>query len=203
MWKACKAGQVLEPRGWRGTEGASWSLSVALYIRDVYGLAATKPFFVPPMTPQVPEHIPVTGPTGGSALADEWGQWFDALVRSRASIHDGAGLLLEDLSPAFRYAVENQLPQASEAAERFRASDGQDFARRWKADGPILNKVVRAVEKELGRKAAPFDLEIRILPVAGTWLHQVAPGYVLMNRGIQSDAAAMHRLLGPVIRGLA
>lgn len=197
------ARKLPEYQGWRGSEDTSWPLAVALYIRDVYGLPATKPFFVPPMSPGVPEHIPVTGPAGDSALADEWAQWFADLVRSRAGIHDATGLLLEERSPAFRQAVENQLPRAAEVAERFKASDGQDFARRWKADGPILNSVVRSVEKELGRKAAPFTMEIRILPVAGQWLHQVGPGTVLMNRGIQSDPDAMHRLMGPVIRGLA
>ena len=188
---------------WQGSEGSSWPLAVALFIRDVYALPATKPFFVPPMDPQVPEHIPVVGPAGDGALADEWAVWFDSLVGTRASIHESAGLMLEERTSAFRQAVENQLEPAVAAAEAFRNHDALDMRNGWKTDGPILPKLVRSIEKEQGHKAAPFDLEIRILPVAGTWLHQVAPQRVLTNRATRSDPAELRRLLGPIVRELA
>lgn len=188
---------------WCVSEGTSWALSVALHIRDVYGIPATKPFFVPPLIPQVPEHIPVTGPLTDVALADEWALWFADLVSSRAHISSLAGLLLAERTPAFQQAVEKQLGPAAAAADLFRDQDARDSARRWKADGPVLQELVRSVENDLGRKAQPFELEIRILPVSGYWLHQVAPARVLMNRPTQSDRTAARRLLGPIVRGLA
>ena len=191
------------PASWRMGEGTSWPLTVALHVRDAYGLPATRPFFVPPLVPEVPDHIPVTGPAGDVALADEWADWFGQLAWSRAAIHGTDGLLLEDCSPAFRNAVERLLPEAAAAAENFRVADGLDMRRRWEADGPALPRLVRSIEKELGRKAAPFELEIVILPVAGQWLHWLAPQRVLMNRAAQSDPAVLRRLLGPVIRELA
>lgn len=202
MWKRNAASERV-PQGWRASGGTSWPLSVALYIRDVYGLPATRPFFVPPMSPAVPEHIPVTGPAGDIALADEWVHWFGELVRSRASIYDVAGLLLEERSPAFRQAVENRLPQATEAAEKAKRYEVDQWRARRDSPGLALPKLVHSIEKELGRKAAPFNLEIRILPVAGLWLHQVAPSCVLMSFEIQSDPDAMGRLLGPIVRELA
>lgn len=193
----------MTPTGWQGSEGSSWSLAVALFIRDVYGLPSTKPFFVPPMDPEVPERIPVVGPAGDGALADEWAVWFDGLVRTRASIHAAAGLMLEGRTPAFRQAVENQLGPAAAAADDFRNRDALELRRGWKSEGPLLPKLVRSIEKEQGHKAAPFDLEIRILPVAGRWLHQVAPQRVLTNRATRSDPAELRRLLGPIVRELA
>ena len=191
------------PAGWRVGEGTSWPLTVALYVRDAFGLPAIRPFFVPPLVPEVPDRIPVTGPEGDVALADEWADWLGRLVRSRAAIHNLDGLLLEDCTPAFRDAVEQLLPAASAAADNFRMADGLHMPRRAKADGPALPRLVRSIERELGRRAAPFELEIVILPVAGQWLHQVAPQRVLMNRAAQSDPAVLRRLLGPVIRELA
>lgn len=202
-WLANKLMQRKLPPSWSMRGGASWPLTVALHVRDVYGLSATQPFFVPHLVPEVPEHIPVIGPTGDVALADEWALWFAALVRSRAAIHDSSGLLLEEYSPIFRQAVEALLPAATVAAENFMAAEQADRARPGKANGPIIPNVVLAVEKELGRKAAPFSLEFRVLPVAGMWLHQVAPQLVLLGFEVQSDPAAMHRLLGPVVRALA
>ena len=202
MWKRSAAREPV-PLGWRASGGTSWSLSVALYIRDVYGLPATRPFFVPPVSPEVPEHIPVTGPDVDTALADEWAHWFGVLVGSRASIQDAASLLLEERSPAFQQAVEKQLPQAMEAAEKAKRYEVAEWRSRSDSPGLALPKLVRSLEKELGRKAAPFDLEFQILPVAGLWLHQVAPSHVLMSLDVQSDADAMGRLLGPIVRELA
>lgn len=188
---------------WQGSEGSSWPLAVALFIRDVYALSATLPFFVPPMDPQVPEHIPVVGPAGDSTLAGEWAVWFDSLVHSRASIHEPAGLLLQERSPAFRQAVENQLEPAVAAADSFRSSEHSDMVRRTKGHALMLPKLVRSIEKEVGHRAAPFDLEIRVLPVAGLWAHQVAPQRVLTNRTTLASPEGMRRLLGPIVRELA
>ncbi|MHA7175345.1 hypothetical protein ACX80D_01690 [Arthrobacter sp. Sr24] len=202
MWKRSVESER-RPQGWHANGGMSWSLSVALYLRDVYGLPATKPFFVPPLSPEVPQQIPVTGPAGDNTLADEWAYWFEALVNSRASISEVAGLLLEERSPTFRQAVEKWLPQAIETAENARQIEMEElWIGRGKA-GVTLPKLVRSIEKELGHKAAPFTLEFRILPVAGQWLHQVAPNHVLMSLDVQSNPGSMRRLLGPIVRELA
>lgn len=206
MWRSRwreRLEEGMTPSGWRGSEGSSWPLAVALFIRDAYGLPATMPFFVPPMDPEVPENIPVVGPAGDNALADEWAVWFDGLVRTRASIHDAAGLMLEERTPAFRQAVENQLDPASAAANRFRASEHAEMVRRTKGHALLLPKLVHSMEKELGHRAAPFTLEIGVLPVAGLWLHQVAPQRVLTNRTTLASPDGMGRLLGPIVRELA
>lgn len=99
--------------------------------------------------------------------------------------------------------MENRLPQATEAAEKAKRYEVDQWRGRRDSPGLALPKLVHSIEKELGRKAAPFNLEFRILPVAGLWLHQVAPNCVLMSFDIQSDPDAMGRLLGPVVRELA
>lgn len=191
------------PPSWQARAGLSWPLTAALYIRDVLKLPATQPFFIPPLVPGVPESISVIGPDLDIVLVDEWSAWFAGLVRSRADIQGFTGLLLEDCRPAFRQAVEPLLDAASTTATSLRERDDRLAMAGMKASGVVLPKLVRSIEKELGHKAAPFALDILILPVEGVWLHAAAPQRVLTNRATFSDSHHLHRLLGPVIRDLA
>jgi len=191
---------------WRMGEDASWHLSVALYIRDALGLPATKPFFIPPFLPAVPEHIPVTGPELDILLAEEWALWFSDLLADHVDLGTDQpfnGTVLERRSPAFQQAVAENADAARAAATSFRDSYGEHFYRNIKVEGPVINRLVRSVEKELGHRAAPFELNVRILPVDGFWLHRVNPNLVLVSETARRDQTALGSLLGPIIRELA
>ncbi|ALV46421.1 hypothetical protein MB46_13930 [Arthrobacter alpinus] len=182
---------------------ASWPLSVALYVRDALGLAATKPFFVPPVVPEVPEQIPATGPLSDVVLAGEWAHWFADLVRTRNGIRSLDELLLEDRHPELQDSVQQHFIAAQSAAELFKVSYHDELMRSGKNHGAIPSRLVRTIEKELGRRASPFELAVRVVPVQGQWLHRPFPKLVLMSSAAQFDSDAQFRLLGPILRELA
>jgi len=191
---------------WQISEGESVELAIALHLRDALGLPATKPFFIPPVLPCVPEHIPVTGPEVDILFAEEWPLWFSDLLADHMDMGTDQpfnGTVLERRSPAFQQAVADHAEAARAASTRFRDGYARHFQANFKVEGPVLNRLVRSIEKELGHRAAPFNLSIRILPVAGFWLHRVNPQLVLLSEATRRDPAALKDLLGPVITELA
>ncbi|ALE07103.1 hypothetical protein AL755_19215 [Arthrobacter sp. ERGS1:01] len=191
---------------WQMGEDASWHLTAALYIRDALGLPATKPFFIPPVRPSIPEHIPVTGPELDILLAGEWALWFSDLLADHVDWGTDQplnGTVLERRSQAFQQAVADHAEAAGEAASTFRDSYGRHFQANFKSEGPVINRLVRSVEKERGHRAAPFELQLRILPVEGIWLHRVNPQLVLLSEVTRRDPGSLKNLLGPVITELA
>lgn len=191
---------------WRISEDTSQPLAVALHVRDALALPATKPFYVPPVVPAVPERIPVTGPLTDVALADEWALWFDDVLLSRRDYSGSEAVesaLLALRSPAFRQAAKRWMEEAREAAAQFKRHSFEEFVQRNKEQGPTLTYLVQAIEKELGHTAAPFELGLKILPVDGEWVHQVDSGLVLMSQAIRFNPSALRRLLGPIIAELA
>ena len=193
-------------RSWRMSEDASWHLAVALYIRDALKLPATQPFFVPPLVPSVPEHIPVTGPDTDLVLADEWAHWFTDLLADHMDMGTGQPLnaaVLERRSPAFQAAVLELADAGRAAATAFRDTYFQRFHANSMVEGMAMTKLVAAVAKELGHKAAPFSLDARILPVEGHWLHRAGPSLVLLSEETRRDHVQLGHLLGPIVRELA
>lgn len=189
--------------GWQMGMDASWSLSVALYVRDALALPATRPFFVPPMVPQIPEQIAVSGPLTDVVLADEWAHWFAELVRTRSGIRSLDELLLEERHPDFQASVQRCFLAAQSAAELFKVAYHDELMLSGKKHSAIPSLLVRRLEKELGHRAAPFDLEVKVVPVQGEWLHRPSPKLVLMSNAVQFSPDAQYRLLGPVLRELA
>lgn len=195
-----------EPASWQMGEDFSWPLTVALYVRDALKLPATAPFFIPPLVPAVPEHIPVTGPALDTVLAEEWTAWFSELLADRLDTPRGGSIdyfSLEDRAPAFRDTVGRHFEAAAAAADKAFEGYFKNFYANLKADGPILTELVRSLEKELGRKSAPFTLNVRILPVEGFWLHRTGPTRVLLSEAARRNPAQVRSLLGPIVRELA
>ncbi|MFQ4148250.1 hypothetical protein AAGW05_06080 [Arthrobacter sp. LAPM80] len=204
MTSAVKGDAVRFAQGssWSMTLDASWPLTVALHIRDALSLPATRPFFVPPVVPKVPERIPVIGPTSDIALADEWSIWFADLVRSRAGMQSPDELLLEGRHPMFQEAVQGCLLAGQSAAEQFKLDFHEDFVRSMKKQAGIPARIVRGAEKDLGREAPPFELVVRVVPVAGEWLYRHSPSVSLISSAAFLNPAAQRRLLEPVLRDL-
>lgn len=187
-------------------EDISWPLSVAVHVRDALGLPATKPFFIPPVVPEVIERIPVTGPLIDVAHADEWVLWFSDLLADHLDMPSNAGIeymWLADRAPAFQAIVESHFDAAWAAANRSRQAYGDYFHRNLRVQGMLITKLVASIEKEIGHRAAPFELDVRVLPVDGFWLHRVSQHRVLLSESARRDKDQLRRLLGPVIRELA
>ncbi len=199
-------GRKAAPASWQMGEDLSWPLTVALYIRDVLKLPATEPFFIPPLVPPVPEHIPVTGPELDIVLAGEWTAWFSGLMADPHAIPRGGSIdyfSLEGRAPSFRDLAARYFDEAMAAADIAHDGHFKHFHNNLKTESGYPSKLVRSIERELGRKAAPFKLNLVILPVEGFWLHRTAPTEVLMSEAARRDPEQLRRLLGPVVRELA
>jgi hypothetical protein len=54
----------------------------------------------------------------------------------------------------------------------------------------LVTDLVAEVERDLGRRAAAFNLKIGVLPVGGIWSCQPRVDHVLVNRELRADDAA-------------
>ncbi|MHA7268180.1 hypothetical protein [Arthrobacter sp. HLT1-20] len=188
------------------SEDLSWPMSVALHIRDALGLPATKPFFIPPVTPAVAEHLAVTGPELDLVLAADWTLWFSDLLADHLDMPSNAGIeymSLGDRDAGFRCLVESCFEAARTAANSSRAAYDDYFQRNLRGQGMMITSLVASLEKELGHRAAAFDLDVRILPVEGLWLHRDSEHRVLMSQAARRDKEQLRHLLGPIVRELA
>lgn len=73
-----------------------------------------------------------------------------------------------------------KLPAAAAADSAFAGYFGR-FQVNLRVEGSVATKLVRSIEKGLGHRAAPFNLNIRVLPVEGFWLHRSGPTQVLIS----------------------
>ena len=64
-------------------------------------------------------------------------------------------------------------------------------------------EVVQTIERGLGRKARPFELDIRVLPVASVQAWRLSSGRALVTRALFRDRAAYGKWLRPIIEELA
>ena len=64
-------------------------------------------------------------------------------------------------------------------------------------------EVVQTIERVSGRKARPFELDIRVLPVAAVQAWRLSPKRALVSRALFRDRAAYREWLRPVIEELA
>ena len=167
------------------------------------GAPGNEALFVPPIVPEILEQIAVRGPLTDVVLADEWAHWFADLVRTRSGIRSLGELLLEERHPDFQASVQRCFLAAQSAAELFKVAYHDQLMLSGKKHGPITSLLVRTLEKELGHRAAPFNLDVKVVPVQGEWLHQPSPQLVLMSNEVQFSPDAQYRLLGPVLREMA
>jgi hypothetical protein len=61
---------------------------------------------------------------------------------------------------------------------------------------------VARLERELGRTAAPFELEVRLLPMDQRWARRLRPTLVLVSDLLWLDPEARDEFLDPVLRAL-
>jgi hypothetical protein len=64
-------------------------------------------------------------------------------------------------------------------------------------------EVVQTIERGSGRKARPFELDIRVLPVAAVQAWRLSPKRALVSRALFRDRAAYREWLRPIIEELA
>ncbi|WP_448058547.1 hypothetical protein [Cellulomonas hominis] len=194
--------------------GPSWQLRIhdlrqalvaALHVRD--GLGLSVPGSPPPLVPTVPPTAPVPA---RSVLADEWGQWWHALLTMDDEDRLGPDPWLpSDELRTLRPLVDARRTESLRwAADLRRAThispDGSLALRARSGPEPLLvTRLVAEMEREAGRPARPFVLRVDVLPVVGPWWMMPSPGHLLVGQEIYVDAHAwrslLRELLAPVL----
>ena len=181
------------------------ALVVALHLRDAAGLDVRSDVVVPRLLPSV-IHDCALEPYATAQAAEAWTPWWDGLLERGQELR-GAPLLLSDPLPDLpedlRALIATGLPAANAWFAARKREDIEVIRREGRPRMPNVVEVVKEVEQELGHRAAPFDLLISILPVAGRWARRVRRDHVLVSRELSGFAAGFEAFLEPVVRELA
>jgi len=211
---------------WRMGTDEPQSLLMALYVRDACGLHPQVDPDIPPLEPAVPideEPSPVD-----SLASAQWAEWWQELLDgggfwpehkrpsdlhrlthdpeiqrlfywpSRYLASDYAGL---SSAPELQALVRRH----HEAARVWSEARKQEFVALTVERQRVLleSEVVQAIERGLGHKARPFELDIRVLPVAAVQAWRLSPKRALVSRALFRDRAAYREWLRPIIEKLA
>ncbi len=210
---------------WRVAEDSPTDLLIALYLRDAAGLLPAGDPMLPPIDPPIaptfvppssfavhaarePRPSPEPGPQERfDALRREWEAWWQRLV------HPPTFPKLWDLEPPGFDAFAGSPELRQLLAERFRD------ARRWAGarheefgDAAVerihrgdhdVNAVVVARERELGRRAEPFHLDVHVLPVADRDIWIIGPSSIVVSTRLRNDSVAFREAMTPLVDALA
>jgi|GEM_PF-665131 len=218
--------QLAGTTSWKvGTEEEQ-ILLMALYVRDASGLRPQVDPDIPALEPTVPidEH---PSPLDSIASA-QWAQWWQHLLDGGGfwPEHKNASDLSRlthdpELQRLFywpsRYLASNYAGLSStpelqalvrrqhEAARAWSEARKYEFVALSSARQRVLleSEIVRAVERGLGRRARPFELDIRVVPVAAVQAWRLSSRRALVTRALFGDRAAYIEWLRPIIEELA
>jgi hypothetical protein len=193
------------PRGrsWLATLDMPPALAAALYLRDASGLKVKTDFAVPQLEPRVDCDSALIAHATEQA-AEGWDAWWSGLLERNPEFRGVPPLVpdpLPELPADLRALISIGLP-GSQAWFRARKHEFIEDQREGRPRRPV-GKIVKQVEADLGRAAAPFDLLISILPVAGVWGSRVRHDHVLISRALSCQDTEFATFLEPVIRELA
>jgi hypothetical protein len=217
--------QLAGTTSWRMGTDEPQSLLMALYVRDASGLRPRVDPDIPSLEPGVPfreKPSPV-----GSLASAQWADWWQHLLDGGGfwpehKSPSGPGRIHDPEIQRLFYWPSQHLPphfvglsgtpelQAlvythHEAARVWSEARKHEFValtvtrqRVW-----LESEVVQTVERGLGRKARPFELDIRVLPVASVQAWRLSPGRALVTRALFRDRTAYRDWLRPIIDELA
>lgn len=194
----------LRGRSWLATLDMPPALTTALYLRDASGLKeAATASAVPPLDPRVDCDAALATHATEQA-AEAWNVWWSGLLERNPEFRGVPPLVpdpLPELPTDLRALISLGLP-SSNAWFRARKHEFIEDQREGRSRRPV-GKIVKQVEADLGRAAAPFDLLISILPVTGLWGNRARPDHVLISRALSCEETEFAAFLEPVIRELA
>jgi len=178
-----------------------WSLVIALYIREIIGISALTAPEIPVLDPsskiwpawaprpsdglaKLPD--PFTGPLNREQSGREWARWWrHALAVGPAASDD----LRPPRFPAFgstpslRMLMQTYYERASLWTDSISADPLVKRAHSAPRDG--LEQIAREAEK--GRRGAPFQLRLTVIPVLSQHAWQLAPDHILVTRRLIGD----------------
>jgi len=183
---------------WQITTDVPQVLAVALYIRDVAGVAQTaSPVGLAEVVPSV------TRAGTAPALPEVTAQWNSWWARALTTGPDA----LEELEPphfstfADATALQDLLRAHLHAALRWSSEVKRSSALATRGGLP-LGKLVSEIEHRTGRVARPFRLRLDVVPVAGRDVWTVGHAHVLMSSALLDDPELLVAKLRPAVEVL-
>jgi len=195
------------------------NLVIGLFVRDVAGLK-TRHTWLPHCTPGIAR----ASGEGSAAAADQWDLWWD---KSLSTTWNGPDQSQEQLAGMWWREPDFESLQSAPALQEIVARHF-DNARQWATDrkqehielmiGPAdprpfhrgrrggrgleETRLVAGLERDLGRRAQPFQLGITVIPVAGKELWQLDPHHVLLTDELLRDSVEYRGRITPVVQAL-
>lgn len=178
------------------------ALGIALHVRDAAGL----PTLTEPAVPALDALFAAPDPPGGDLVAagGQWGRWWESLLDGEQGLGGMVPPGFAGLTswPDLRAVVTALFEPAVRWTGHRRTTFIAAFAENGAPVG-IEGDVVRSVERDLGRRAAPFRLRITVLPVSGAWWAARGPSHLLVSEQFRADTLAYGSVLRPVVATLA
>lgn len=193
-------------------------LVIGLFVRDVAGLTS-RHAWLPPAVPATPR----ANGKGPEDAARQWDLWWDRALlfdwtmdgQSQEQLGalwwtppdfdslQSAPALQEVVARHFSDAVAWSRDRKREHVELMIGTpDPRPFHRGRSGRGLVETKLVADLERNLGRRARPFQLRITEIPVAGKELWQLDPHHVLLTAELLSDSDEYRRRITPVLQAL-
>lgn len=195
-----------ELTSWRVRRSQPDALVAGLYLRDAAGLAigdgAAGLSTVPPLLPAVAVDAELAA-LAAPAAAEQWAAWW----QHESTRPDGAeaGFFWPDAQFGAGAELDALTRAAAHDARAWTAARAEELAQeRALRTGPSLEgTLMREVERQLGRPAEPFALQISELPVDGDLHLRAAPWHLLVSRAFRRNTESYRAWLQPVLLDLA
>jgi len=209
-----EAGQT----SWRIGIDEPQPLVIGLFVRDVAGLKSRHVW--------LPHAVPATPRANGEGSEDaarQWDLWWDRALQFDWTMDGQSQERLAALwwtppdfdslrsTPALQAVVARHFSDAV-AWSRDRklehvelmigTPDPRPFHRGRSGRGLVETRLVADLERNLGRRARPFQLRITEIPVAGKELWQLDPHHVLLTAELLRDSDEYRRHITPVLQAL-
>jgi hypothetical protein len=204
---------------WRIVIDQPEPLVMGLFVRDVAGLK-TRHSWLPHCAPDIARD----NGEGSAAAAHQWDLWWDRSISTNRNGPDQSQDLLAGMqwlpldfeslqsAPALQEIVARHFDNARQwATDRQQdhielmigSPDPRPFHRgRRGGRGLEETRLVAGLERNLGRRAQPFQLRITVIPVAGKELWQLDPHHVLLTDELLRDSAEYRARITPVVQSL-
>jgi len=193
------------------------NLVIGLFVRDVAGLK-TSHTWLPHCSPGVAR----ANGEGSAEAAHQWDLWWD---KSLSTSWNGPDQSQEQLAGMWWREPDFESLESAPALQEIVARHFDD-ARQWATDrkqehlelmigtpdprpfhrgrrggrGLFETRLVSGLERDLGRRAQPFELRITVIPVAGKELWQLDPNHVLLTDELLRDSVEYRRRITPVVQ---
>lgn len=206
------------PASWRIGIDEPQDLVIGLFVRDVAGLTS-RHVWLPPAAPATPR----ASGEGSADASHQWDLWWDRALAADLTMTaqsldqiartwwsppdfeslQSAPALQAVVARHFNDAVAWSRERQREHVERVMGAPDRRRFHRGRNDRALLNtNLVADLERDLGRRAEPFELRITVIPVAGQQLWQLDPHHVLIAAELLADPDEYRRCITPVLQAL-